>query len=278
MYVIIWMIILASIIRCSSELYMKPMIYSKNYFCCELICKNDICPDYTVLKPRGWVFYNQYNDNEIPFHNKYMIWDTNYVDPYGFNLNNIKEPIYLDLVNTKHSHFNIPACGNIYRNFGLDRSHYNFGIKIRKKVGDSVSCAFDGIVRVSKICHEHAGVVVVRHYNGLETIYAYLDNIILHPNSKIKAGEFIGTVTKIGLNKDTYFHFETRYLGYPINPADFIDFERKILKSNTLIINDSTFAYINEIERELRILKAKIDKCRRASFKQKKQMECYKYH
>ena len=63
--------------------------------------------------------------------------------------------------------------------------HYGLDLKLEK--GDPVVCAFPGMVRISKYNKTFGNVVVVRHHNGLETLYAHLSKRGVEPGQVIAA-------------------------------------------------------------------------------------------
>lgn len=116
---------------------------------------------------------------------------------------------------------------NITSNFGyrqaFRRNHKGLDIKVY--TGDTICAAFDGKVRIVK--YEAGGYgkyIVIRHDNGLETIYGHLSKQLVKVNQTVKAGEPIGLGGNTGLSFGSHLHFETRLLGQAINPALLFDF------------------------------------------------------
>ena len=69
--------------------------------------------------------------------------------------------------------------------------------------------------------------VVIRHDNGLETVYGHLSKQLVDTNQLVKAGEPIALGGNTGRSTGSHLHFETRFLGIPINPALMFDFEKQ---------------------------------------------------
>jgi len=99
---------------------------------------------------------------------------------------------------------------------GKKRKH--FGTDFRLKIGDTVCSVFCGKVRIAKYDNDYGYVVVVRHYNESETVYAHLDKILVGVNQEVEVGEPIGLGGNTGRSTGPHLHFEMRYKGYPINP------------------------------------------------------------
>lgn len=99
------------------------------------------------------------------------------------------------------------------------------GLDINANRGDTIRSAFDGKVRIVEYQPGGYGnVVVIRHPNGLETIYGHLSKHLTQKGSIVKAGEPIGLAGNTGFSKGTHLHFETRLLGEYIDPAKLFDF------------------------------------------------------
>ena len=103
------------------------------------------------------------------------------------------------------------------------RNHYGTDIKVY--VGDTIRAAFSGKVRI--VAYNRRGYgkyVVIRHHNGLETVYGHLSKQIVKEDQEVKAGEPIGLGGNTGRSTGSHLHFETRFLGHFIDPEKMIDF------------------------------------------------------
>ncbi|WP_291530791.1 M23 family metallopeptidase [Bacteroides sp. UBA939] len=110
------------------------------------------------------------------------------------------------------------------------RRRIHNGLDIKVFVGDTIRAAFDGKVRVVRDEGRRRGYgkyIVVRHDNGLETVYAHLSKQIVEVNELVKAGEPIGLGGNTGRSTGSHLHFETRFLGVPLNPALMFDFAKQ---------------------------------------------------
>ena len=109
--------------------------------------------------------------------------------------------------------------------FGPRRRRMHNGLDIKVYIGDTIRAAFSGKVRMVK--YERRGYgkyVVIRHENGLETVYGHLSKQIVDENQYVEAGEPIGLGGNTGRSTGSHLHFETRFLGQAINPAEMFDF------------------------------------------------------
>lgn len=112
------------------------------------------------------------------------------------------------------------------------RMHYGLDIKVDR--GDTIRAAFDGKVRYCSYQRRGYGYyVVIRHPNGLETLYAHLTKRLVDENEVVKAGDPIGLGGNTGRSTGTHLHFETRLLGKALNPAFFFDFPNQDVTGDT---------------------------------------------
>ena len=113
------------------------------------------------------------------------------------------------------------------------------GVDVKVYIGDTIRAAFDGKVRITK--HDRRGYgyfVVIRHPNGLETLYGHLSKIIAKPDAVVKAGDVIGLGGSTGRSYGSHLHFETRLLGQPINPEFMFDFENQDVTADIYVCNN----------------------------------------
>lgn len=132
---------------------------------------------------------------------------------YKIDLRNFKLPITQSIITS---------------NFGRRWGRNHNGIDIKAYLGDTIYAAFGGKVRVVKNDPRGYGnVIVIRHWNGLETVYGHLSKQIVKPNEIVKVGQPIGLAGNTGRSTGTHLHFETRFCGIPINPLEIFSFKDK---------------------------------------------------
>lgn len=144
--------------------------------------------------------------------------------------------IHLTLQGMKEGDYYHPYNGVITSEFGWRDSAMHNGIDIDLQKGDKVSAAFDGMVRVAKSCGGFGNVVIIRHYNGLETVYAHLSRIKVKSGQVVLAGQTIGLGGSTGHSTGSHLHFEVRLKGVPINPKYLISFANQKLVCNEITI------------------------------------------
>ncbi len=167
------------------------------------------------------------------------IWNSTQIK-YGVNLVSKSDTITIGL-NGKDQYCH-PCDGKVISKFGRRGRRQHTGTDIKLHHGDSVRCIFDGRVRIAKRFSGYGNMVVVRHNNGLETLYAHLSSIKVAINDTIRAGDLIGLGGRTGRATTEHLHFETRLFGEPFDSSIYIDFEKGELKSDSIFYNNHRFA------------------------------------
>ncbi len=175
---------------------------------------------------------------------EYDIWSDTKINPYQVNLVDMKDTVKIDL-----SGYCPPSMKYVTSDFGFRKWRFHYGIDLKVHKGDTVLNAFDGVVRITKRARDYGYYVLVRHSNGLETLYAHLSKITVKPGDTLSSGVPVGLGGSTGRSTGYHLHFEIRYLGNPINPNDIIDFEKNCVKNQILALNSQHFEYKKEIDK-----------------------------
>ena len=166
-----------------------------------------------------------------------IAWGSEHVNPYqGMKVPNSKK---IDVRG-----FVIPHRGMITSPYGYRQrfGRMHRGVDIGIRMGDTIRCAFDGKIRLTRYEGKGYGYyVVVRHDNGLETVYGHLSRFLVKPNQVVRAGQPIALGGSTGRSTGPHLHFETRYMGYAINPAAIVDFANHTVHTNFFTFNKSTY-------------------------------------
>ncbi len=146
-------------------------------------------------------------------------WNTEHVKAYGDTA--IPDSFTIDV-----SGFVIPFEGKVTSKFGPRKRRFHYGTDIKLQVGDTVRAAFDGKIRVQRYERRGYGYfLVLRHSNGLETVYGHLSKFLVEPDQIVKAGEPIGLGGNTGRSYGSHLHFEMRFLGQAIDTQTIVDYE-----------------------------------------------------
>ena len=135
-------------------------------------------------------------------------------------------------------------------------SHYGYrpqfgrthkGVDLRSAVGETVYSAFSGRVRLTRFERSGYGFyVIVRHENGLETVYGHLSRFLVKPDQYVKAGQPIALSGNTGRSTGPHLHFETRFMGYAINPEAIFDFSNRCTHTDSYTFSKSTYTKARE--------------------------------
>lgn len=174
-----------------------------------------------------------------PAYSLYPNWSNERVHAYG-NTVTIPDTFRIDMAG-----FRMPTeHTKITSKFGPRRRRMHNGLDIKVYIGDTIRAAFSGKVRMVK--YERRGYgkyVVIRHENGLETVYGHLSKQIVDENQYVEAGEPIGLGGNTGRSTGSHLHFETRFLGQAINPALLFDFEKQDIVADSYLFRKGNNRY-----------------------------------
>ncbi len=177
-----------------------------------------------------------------PAFDLYPSWSNKYVHAYG------AEAVIPDSYTIDLTGFCMPTTSTrVTSPFGPRWRRMHKGIDVKVLVGDTIVAAFDGKVRMVSFERKGYGYyVVIRHDNGLETVYGHLSKQLVKENQLVKAGEVIGLGGNTGRSYGSHLHFETRFLGIAINPALMFNFPKQDIVADTY-----AFRKVKGFERDL---------------------------
>lgn len=109
------------------------------------------------------------------------------------------------------------------------------GSDIKTCANDTIRCVFDGVVRMAKHYGGYGKVIVVRHDNGIETIYSHNSKNMVAAGDTVKAGQPIALTGRTGRATTEHLHFEIRINGQHLNPGLLFDMKTGNLLKRTLV-------------------------------------------
>lgn len=155
----------------------------------------------------------------FPADDLYDSWSEEHVNAYSNAI--IPDTFKIDVTT-----FVMPFEGKVTSKYGPRRRRMHYGTDIKLQTGDTVCAAFDGKIRVKQYQRRGYGYyLVLRHPNGLETVYGHLSKFLVDQDQIVKAGEPIALGGNTGRSTGSHLHFECRFLGQAINPEEIVDFE-----------------------------------------------------
>ena len=170
---------------------------------------------------------------ESPAAALYKDWDNRYAhkaeelpETYKINLRNFCMPTPSRVITSQ---------------FGPRWGRQHKGLDIKVYIGDTIKAAWSGKVRVVRYeAKGYGNYVVIRHNNGLETIYGHLSKHLVKENQTVRAGQPIGLGGNTGRSTGSHLHFETRLCGVALNPALFFDFRNQDITGDSYTFRRST--------------------------------------
>lgn len=173
-------------------------------------------------------------DMESPSADLYANWD----NKYAHRATELPETYKIDL-----RHFTMPTTSRVITsNFGSRWGRQHKGLDIKVYIGDTIRAAFSGKVRIVR--YEGGGYgkyIVIRHNNGLETIYGHLSKQLVEENQIVRSGDVIGLGGNTGRSTGSHLHFETRLCGVALNPALMFDFREQDVTGDYYAFNKNTY-------------------------------------
>ncbi len=161
--------------------------------------------------------------------------------PYPTN-EKTPDSVYISFEN-KYDTFTLPHKNVLTSGFGYRRGGFHKGIDIRLAKGTKVKAAFNGKVRYARFNSGGFGnLVIIRHFNGLETYYAHLSKVLVKENEIIESGKVIGLGGNTGVEwSGTHLHFEVRYRDLSFDPQKIISLDNDNLISNEVLLKKKDF-------------------------------------
>lgn len=233
-------VILAATVFCglsaAAQSYKLPPAHSAEHQ--GLIAKQENIGNQISVEETKAFVDNLFKEEEEPELDIYTEgWESKRVNAYaGMNVPDTKT---IDV-----SNFAMPSPGYVTSPYGyrprFKRVHK--GIDLKLQTGDTVYAAFDGRVRLTNFERKGYGYyVILRHPNGLETVYGHLSKFLVEPDQDVKAGQPIALGGNTGRSFGSHLHFETRFMGYPINPAAIFDFANQTVHTDTYTFDKNTY-------------------------------------
>ncbi|HPS71721.1 MAG TPA: peptidoglycan DD-metalloendopeptidase family protein [Bacteroidales bacterium] len=179
---------------------------------------------------------------QIPaFHIYNELWDTVHIRSTSIVIPFYQNSLKIRLLENNNNPFAFPCSGSMILDYGLLKKEFHSGIDFLETDGSPIVSCFDGVVRLARYYRDYGKVVVIRHYNGLETVYAHLKEISVVPGQIVKAGDLIGNAGNTGNAIDPTLHFEIRLFNELINPNKVIDFVNRKLMENLIELTLTDF-------------------------------------
>jgi murein DD-endopeptidase MepM/ murein hydrolase activator NlpD len=134
--------------------------------------------------------------------------------------------------------FTFPVGGKVTSGYGYRRQGWHGALDIGYNNRDTTRAAFDGVVRWARYGYNggYGNLVIIRHFNGIETYYAHFRELLVEEGDTIINGTPIGRIGSTGNSLGPHLHFETRFLGAQFNPNEIMDMEGDSLYSDSITL------------------------------------------
>lgn len=195
--------------------------------------------DEQVNLDSAWVTIAQY----------FAIWDSRTINPYKIDGADFKDTVTFVLYDsTAGSNWSMPLeVTKVNSQFKMRKYRWHYGTDLDLTVGDQVMSIFDGIVRIVQYDGRGYGrYIVIRHRNGLESLYGHLSATNVTVGQLVKAGEIIGKGGSTGRSTGPHLHFELRYEGNAFDSESCFDFQNGTLRSRKFDLTPFHFQYLKE--------------------------------
>ena len=196
---------------------------AKNRDQIKLVEKNTFIDLIEDLEPEPDIYTEGWNSKRVNPFKESDVPDTKVIDVTGYCM---------------------PVPGKVTSNYGyrakFGRMHKGIDLAIRSN--DTIYAAFDGKVRLTNYeARGYGNYVILRHPNGLETVYGHLNKALVKPDQVVRAGQPIALGGSTGRSTGPHLHFETRYMGYAINPSAIFDFANHTTDTDTYQFSKKTY-------------------------------------
>ena len=146
-------------------------------------------------------------------------WDVQHLRSRLLQIPFANDRLMLILVQSANNPFEVPCVfDEVVLPYGpTKKGAFHSGVDLKVEPQTLVKSCFDGVVRMARPYGDYGLLVTIRHYNGLETVYAHLDKVCVN----------------------YLLHFETRFMNECFDPEMMIDFDNETLVRNTLVLSSA---------------------------------------
>jgi len=104
----------------------------------------------------------------------------------------------------------------------LGRPIKHNGVDFGSGLGADVYAASDGMVVLAQYNKTYGNYVIIKHNDGISSVYAHLDKIIVSKGYAVKKGDVIGYTGSTGRTSGPHLHYEIRIKGIPVDPKGYL--------------------------------------------------------
>jgi murein DD-endopeptidase MepM/ murein hydrolase activator NlpD len=121
------------------------------------------------------------------------------------------------------SNYSLTSDFGIRKHPMTGQSHFHTGLDLLSENGnDKVHPVKEGVVVLSQNHPQYGNTVVVRHTNGIESLYAHMSQLLVKVGDKVNHDSVLGYIGNTGVSTGKHLHLEILVGGYPVNPQKVI--------------------------------------------------------
>ena len=135
-------------------------------------------------------------------------------DPFGGNK---KFTLNLGSLNDNAWCYPLPGA-KVISPYGGRGGRRHSGVDLKTKPNDPIYAAFEGVVTMSQTFYGYGNCIVIRHANGLESLYSHNVKNLVKVGDRVKCGQQIALTGRTGRATTEHLHFEIRVNGKSYNP------------------------------------------------------------
>lgn len=117
-----------------------------------------------------------------------------------------------------------PAKGHITEGYNAKNKHFAVDVALAKDT--PIKSVANGTVIFADWTPTNGNVIIIRHNDGLLSVYKHCESLTAEQGDVVRTGEVIAIAGSGGeQSTGVHLHFELWKEGYPIDPTQFIEFE-----------------------------------------------------
>ncbi len=122
------------------------------------------------------------------------------------------------------ANFNVSSDFGIRKHPLTGKTHFHTGLDLMSETGDDkVFAVKPGVVVMAEFHPQYGNTVVIRHLNGVESLYAHLAQLSVKVGDKVTTDSLLGYIGSTGASSTgKHLHLEILVGGYPVNPQKVI--------------------------------------------------------
>ena len=165
------------------------------------------------------------------------VWVNRWINPYHRAGIQLPDTFAINVAN-----YCMPIIGRKTSDYGFRRYRMHRGVDLKLAIGDTIRAAFAGQVRFTNYERRGYGYyIVMRHTNGLETVYGHLSRFLVKEGDIVKVGDPIALGGNTGRSTGAHLHFEIRFLGLDLNPNEIFDFKNNEIRNDVFVFRSAPY-------------------------------------